>query len=78
MVSRPVCFGIKHPCEAYDQIFITAGLLMWDALSDERTVCRLQLLLALVSVVILRSESRGTRDHILLCQILDIPFRRLL
>jgi hypothetical protein len=29
-------------------------------------VCRLQLLLVLVSAVILRSESRGTHDHILL------------
>jgi hypothetical protein len=34
-------------------------------------VCRLQLLLALASVVILRSESRGTRDHILLFLIRD-------
>jgi hypothetical protein len=41
-------------------------------------VCRLQLLLALVSAVILGSESRGTRDHILLSQIRGFPFRRLL
>jgi hypothetical protein len=34
-------------------------------------VCRLQLLLALASAVILRSESRGTHDHILLSQIRD-------
>jgi hypothetical protein len=32
-------------------------------------VCRFQLLLALASAVILRSESRGTHDHILLSQI---------
>jgi hypothetical protein len=32
-------------------------------------VCRLQLLLVLASTVILRSESRGTHDHILLSQI---------
>jgi hypothetical protein len=32
-------------------------------------VCRLQLLLVLVSAIILRSESRGTHDHILLSQI---------
>jgi hypothetical protein len=34
-------------------------------------VCRLQLLLALTSAVILGSESRGTHDHILLSQIGD-------
>jgi hypothetical protein len=48
-----------------------AGLLMWGALSDERTACHLQLLLALASAVILGSESHGTNDHILLPQILD-------
>jgi hypothetical protein len=36
-------------------------------------VCRFQLLLDLVSEVILRSESRGTHDHILLSQIRDSP-----
>jgi hypothetical protein len=36
-------------------------------------VCRLQLLLALASAVILRSESHGTHDHILLSQIRDSP-----
>jgi hypothetical protein len=39
-------------------------------------VCHLQLLLALASAVILGSESRGTRDPILLSQIRDSPFRR--
>jgi hypothetical protein len=55
-----------------------AGLLMWGALSDERTGVSLQLLLALASAVILGSESLGTRDRILLSQIWDFPFRRLL
>jgi hypothetical protein len=36
-------------------------------------VCRLQLLMVLVSAVILRSESRGTLDHILLSPIRDSP-----
>jgi hypothetical protein len=36
------------------------------------------LLLALVSAVILGSESRGTRDNILLSQIRDLTFRCLL
>jgi hypothetical protein len=47
------------------------------SLTGER-VCRLQLLLALASVIILGSGSRGTRDHILLPQMWDFPFRRLL
>jgi hypothetical protein len=34
-------------------------------------VCRLQLLLILDSAIILKSESRGTHDHILLSQIRD-------
>jgi hypothetical protein len=36
-------------------------------------VCRLQLLLALASAVILRSDFRGTHDHILHSQIWDSP-----
>jgi hypothetical protein len=36
-------------------------------------VCHLQLLLVLASAVIVRSESRGTHDHILLSQIRDSP-----
>jgi hypothetical protein len=37
-------------------------------------VCRLQLLLVLASAVILRSDSRGSHDHILLSQIRDSPY----
>jgi hypothetical protein len=40
--------------------------------------CRLQILLALASIVIFGSESRGTREHILLSQIQDFLLRRLL
>jgi hypothetical protein len=54
-----------------------AGLFMWGALTRGR-VCRSQLLLVLASAVIFGSESRGTRDHILLSQIRDFPFSRLL
>jgi hypothetical protein len=80
-VSRPVSLGIKHPSGAYDQNFITVRLrVCWcGALSLTRgRVCRLQLLLALASAVILGSEPIGTRDLILLSQIWDFPFRRLL
>jgi hypothetical protein len=41
-------------------------------------VCLLYMLLVLASAVFLGFESLGTRDHILLSQIWDFPFRRLL
>jgi hypothetical protein len=80
--SRPVRLRIKHPSRAYDQIFITVRQLRvcWrGSLSLTRgRVCSLQSLLALASALILGSESSGTRDHILLSQIQDFHFRRLL
>jgi hypothetical protein len=75
--SRPVCLGVKHPSGAYDQIFITVRHLRvcsCGALSLMRErVCRLQLLRVLARAVILGSESRGSRNHILLSQIRDSP-----
>jgi hypothetical protein len=74
--------GIKHPSGTYDQNFITGRELRvcWcgGRSLTRRRVCRLQLLLGLASTVIFGSESRGTRDHILLSDIRDFPFRRLL
>jgi hypothetical protein len=80
--SQPVCLGIEHPSGAFDQICITVGQLWvcWcGALSlTKGRICGLQLLLTLASAVILRSESRGTHDHILLSQIQNFHFRCLL
>jgi hypothetical protein len=81
-VSRSVCLGIKQTSGDYDQIFITVTQLrvLWcGELSLTRgRVCSLQLLLALASALIFGADSRRTRGHILLCQIRDFPFRRLL
>jgi hypothetical protein len=75
-VSQPVSLG------AHDQIFIT----LWQLRScfcgapslTRGRVCLLFMLLALASAVFLGSESLGIIDHILLSQIWDFPFRRLL
>jgi hypothetical protein len=73
-VSRSVYLGIKHPSGAHDQIFITVRELRvcWcGALSlTKGLACRLQLLLALASAVILRPSPVGlaTIFHCLICE----------
>jgi hypothetical protein len=81
-VSRQVSLGIKHPSGASDQIFITLWQLRFcfceaPTLTRGR-VCLLYILLALASAVLPGSEALGSRDHILLSQIWDFAFRRLL
>jgi hypothetical protein len=78
-ISKSRC---RAPFGAYGQIFIT----LWQLRScfcetsslTRGWVCILHMLLVLVSVDFLDSESLRTRDHILLSQISDFPFRRLL
>jgi hypothetical protein len=62
----------------FNYCLTVVGLLIWSALSDERTGLSFQLLLAHASAVIFVSESLATRDRIILSQIRDFPFRRLL
>jgi hypothetical protein len=71
-VSRLVCLGIKHQI-----VILSDSSLMWSALSDERMGLTFTIA-DVASAVSLVSESRETRDHILLSQIGDFPFRRLL
>jgi hypothetical protein len=68
-LTARICFSHLNTCghSPYITSSVTKG---W--------VCHLQLLLVLASSFILGSESRGTHDHILLSQIWDFPFRRLL
>jgi hypothetical protein len=51
-----------------------ASLLIWGALSDERTGVSFTISAGLASAVILGAQSLGTREHI---SLLDFPFRRL-
>jgi hypothetical protein len=78
-INKPWC---RAPSGAHDQIFITVWLLrscFCGASSLTRgRVCHLYPLLVLASAVFLGSESIGSRNHILLSQFWDFPFRRLL
>jgi hypothetical protein len=74
LVSPSWC---EAPFWAQDWIFISVRQLQvcWCGAPSllRGWICSLQLLLAFASAVILGSESRGTRDHILLSQIWGFP-----
>jgi hypothetical protein len=78
-ISKSWC---RAPSGAHDQIFI----IVWQLRScfcgapslTRGRVCLLYMLLGLASAVFLGFESLGSRDHILLSQFGDFPFRRLL
>jgi hypothetical protein len=63
--SRPVILFFQLKTCGYSPYVTSCLTIGW--------ACRLLLLLALTSAVILRSESSGTHDHILLSQIRDSP-----
>jgi hypothetical protein len=67
----------KSWCRVPDCLTVTV-LFLFGALSDQRTGLPVYMLLAPASAVFLVSESLGACDHILLSQIWDFPFRRLL
>jgi hypothetical protein len=78
-VSKSWC---RAPSRTHDQIFscyylTVTVLFLWGALSDEGTGLLYYMLLGLPNAIFLESESLGNRDHILLSQIWDFPFRRL-
>jgi hypothetical protein len=63
--------------DIYLSLTITA-LFLWASSLTRGRVWLLYMLLALASIVFLGSESLWTRNHILLSQIWDFPFRNLL
>jgi hypothetical protein len=70
----------RAPSGPHGQVFIT----VWELRScfcgapslTRRRICLLHMFLALDSAVFVWTESRGTRDHIVLTQIWNFPFRR--
>jgi hypothetical protein len=62
----------------FNYCLTAAGFLIWGVLSDERTGLSFAPVAGLASADNLGPEFLGTRDHILLSQIRDFPFHRLL
>jgi hypothetical protein len=75
-------YWCRAPSGAHDQIFDTLWQLRLFFFGMpflmRGWICLLYMLLALASIVFIGSDSLGTRDHTLLSQIRDFPFRRLL
>jgi hypothetical protein len=71
---QSISLGAK-PLQTHDQYFLQLNLCGYSPyvtiFLTKGWVCCLQLLLALASRVTFGFESRGTHDHILLCQIRD-------
>jgi hypothetical protein len=71
-VSQSVSLGVEPIWGSWPDIYYSLTitvLFLWGALSDDRTG---------LFFVYAAGSSLGTRDHILLSQIWDFPFRRLL
>jgi hypothetical protein len=71
-VSQSVSLGVEPHLGLMTDIYYSLTV------TARGRVCLLYMPLALASAVILGSESLGTRDHILLSQVWDFPFRHLL
>jgi hypothetical protein len=79
-VSRPVCPGVRPPLGSVNNFSFSlkfsldsCGVYYFVSPSLTRgRVCHLILLLALASVILLGSESRGTQDDILLSQFVRL------
>jgi hypothetical protein len=81
MVSQSVSLGVEpHLGHMTRYLFLSDsyGLVLWGALSHERTGLSFVYTAGPFQRVFLGSESLGTREHILLSKIWDFPFRRLL
>jgi hypothetical protein len=75
-ISKSWC---RAPSGAHDSYSLTVSVLFFGSPSLTRgRACLLYMLLGLASVVFLGSESLWTRHHILLSQIWEFSFRRLL
>jgi hypothetical protein len=57
----------------FDYFLTVSGLLMWGALSDEKSGLYFSVLSGIAIAAFLRSESHSTHEHILLSLFLRLP-----